>query len=1154
MTKKYRYALGIDMGIASLGTGLTLLDENGCAKGFLDAGVRIFATPEGAATRRKNRLERTSKRHKKQRLQKVTALLIQHGLWTADPQKQKTLLDISPYFLRADGVQTPFDDIYKLGRCLLHLVRFRGAGFLSESEPDGMADESGTKKKDAQKTANRYRVLESTLAEKNWTISQLMSERLAVKKPVRQRTRFVDTEQEEMRVWYSVPRFLVKKEFFALWNTQASQYSLQLTPALRETLYDAIFSDMPRAPYATGSCIYYENEERLPLMHRLTETRRIYEQVHNLRFVTSSMECPPTRDLRDALVARLLNGEELTKSLIKAEAEKYFVDKIRRINMSETAGSAGNKIKGLCLTRAFADMPEWFALSLYEQDELIDFIANPVNTQAQENKEVLYSEEEFLERCLAKLHLPNEESVKIRLSACLQKLPEGRSALGRTATAKILEQLELGKTIQGDDGKEYWRAISQREAADLCHFEAEEEEARRLAGTYDVLPYYGKILRHDISPIHPWHKDRAAEEEKIGRVPNPVVHVCLNQLRKVVNEIIALYGKPERINLELARDFGLSAKKRDEQERERIQRTKDNESWNTFLESQNLRPTRKNRIKYRLWKEQGGLDMYTGNNIQVSDFASCEIDHIIPRALGGSDTYANLTLTAGNVNREKGDRFAYEFMQSPANKAYWGTLLSRIQNDKFPPNKAWRFLENAKERYTIQGDEEATDSRMTDTSYMAKMAQRYLKAICSNVVPIRGGMTAQLRHAWGTDALEYELMGLNIPHYLGEKKNPETGEIECYENGNPIKIINPSWSAKPRIDHRHHALDALVLSTLTRAHAKVMYTAEKRRENLHLAAPFGAENGEFRQKILHCLQKVNISHKAEHGVEGQLHNETACRILSYNEEDGLYTIVYKRAFSNLTSKKDIENLTPNKNLDFSESVQKILADCERQKNAIEEQYSFAENILQERNAINKADSKKEAKITEKLIVLEAIRLAQKNGKIGTSYAKLDRLSLVNIREKEKCGYKADGNACVDFYEDSKGKVGWECICLFDVAQKDFIPAWQKAGYKLIWRIFKGDMLELTPTEDLKERLQLNNDCGMIRIVVQMFSKNLIQCILVNDARPKDQKQKIHCITTGGLGLRSYTLASARKIELTPFGKLKRKHKKLWYGKKTPPTV
>ena len=56
MPKYYRYNLGIDLGIASIGTALVLTDEADNPTKLLDLGVRIFSVPEGAATRRSNAL------------------------------------------------------------------------------------------------------------------------------------------------------------------------------------------------------------------------------------------------------------------------------------------------------------------------------------------------------------------------------------------------------------------------------------------------------------------------------------------------------------------------------------------------------------------------------------------------------------------------------------------------------------------------------------------------------------------------------------------------------------------------------------------------------------------------------------------------------------------------------------------------------------------------------------------------------------------------------------------------------------------------------------------------------------------------------------------------------------------------------------------
>lgn len=69
-------------------------------------------------------------------------------------------------------------------------------------------------------------------------------------------------------------------------------------------------------------------------------------------------------------------------------------------------------------------------------------------------------------------------------------------------------------------------------------------------------------------------------------------------------------------------------------------------------------------------------------------------------------------------------------------------------------------------------------------------------------------------------------------------------------------------------------------------------------------------------------------------------------------------------------------------------------------------------------------------------------------------------------------------------------------------------------------------------------------------MVQKFSDNQIQVRRLQDARPLSEKDgEAACWVSGGRGLVFYTRAQARKVELSPFGKVLHKHRKLWDGKK-----
>ena len=156
MPKYYRYNLGIDLGIASIGTALVLTDEADNPTKLLDLGVRIFSVPEGAATRRSKRLERKHIRRRRQRIAKLKLFLQQHGLLPTDTGQLASLIRKNPYLLRAQGTSAAYPSLFDLGRSLLHMAKFRGAGFLTQSEenPDAEIDEEKEKKKDRQKTAS----------------------------------------------------------------------------------------------------------------------------------------------------------------------------------------------------------------------------------------------------------------------------------------------------------------------------------------------------------------------------------------------------------------------------------------------------------------------------------------------------------------------------------------------------------------------------------------------------------------------------------------------------------------------------------------------------------------------------------------------------------------------------------------------------------------------------------------------------------------------------------------------------------------------------------------------------------------------------------------------------------------------------------------
>lgn len=214
------------------------------------------------------------------------------------------------------------------------------------------------------------------------------------------------------------------------------------------------------------------------------------------------------------------------------------------------------------------------------------------------------------------------------------------------------------------------------------------------------------------------NKSLNPDEVKWGKIANPAVHMILNQIRLVVNEIIKIYGKPYDINIELGRDVGMSTKKKKEFENRQKQNEKLNEEAKNYLKEHKIAINNKNILKYKLAKEQGWKDAYNPTQNISSVFTGMEIEHIIPQAKGGTDTYNNLCLVNCNDNLNKSDRYAYEYFEETKTQEEIREILKNARSRT--PEKSWRFEADAREKYEESGDKEESTRYLTDTRYVAK--------------------------------------------------------------------------------------------------------------------------------------------------------------------------------------------------------------------------------------------------------------------------------------------------------------------------------------------------------------------------------------------------------------------------------------------------
>ena len=275
-------------------------------------------------------------------------------------------------------------------------------------------------------------------------------------------------------------------------------------------------------------------------------------------------------------------------------------------------------------------------------------------------------------------------------------------------------------------------------------------------------------------------------DKEIQAIRNPIVITALFELRKLVNELIEDYGKLDEIKVEMARDLKISKSQRYKIRRENQRLEKENDRVKDRLNEDGIRTTHDNILKYKLWEECKNTCPYTGRAISLTQLFSGEvqIEHIHPWSRSLNDSFANKTLCYADENRKKGDKTPFEFYGN--DEANWSSVKERalklFSDTKEYPNAYQKFKRFVQQKY----DDDFTSRQLNDTRFISKEAKNYLSKICEKISVSPGQATSNLRHKWGLNS-----------------------------------ILNFDENSKSREDHRHHAIDALVMAC-----TKVSYVQE----------------------------------------------------------------------------------------------------------------------------------------------------------------------------------------------------------------------------------------------------------------------------------------------------------------------------------------
>lgn len=321
----------------------------------------------------------------------------------------------------------------------------------------------------------------------------------------------------------------------------------------------------------------------------------------------------------------------------------------------------------------------------------------------------------------------------------------------------------------------------------------------------------------------PWNKEQNQVRELAerllpvpkGELRQPVVEKVLNQLVNLVNALMAEYGPFDEIRVELARELQQSREERESASRSMAENNKRNEQVAQKIQQEyGLTPTRSRIQKYRLWTESDHQCMYCGQLVNVAEFlrgVDVEVEHIIPRSMLFDDSYSNKVCACRKCNKDKDNRTAFDFMKTKP-EGEFAAYLERVNSlaEAYKPNRGLDvgISETKKRKLLMRKQDIPTDfiaRQMRETQYISKKAKGMLQTVCRNVYSTSGSITDYIRHVWGWDDVLHEI------NFEGYRAAGLVQTCEREVDGRKLqveRIVN--WSK--RLDHRHHALDALVIA------------------------------------------------------------------------------------------------------------------------------------------------------------------------------------------------------------------------------------------------------------------------------------------------------------------------------------------------------
>ena len=820
-----KHVLGLDLGVGSIGWCLIALDAQGDPAEILGMGSRVvplnnatdavdFSIGKAFTANQERTARRTMRRgfaRYQLRRYRLRRELEKVGMLPDAALIQLPLLELWELRERAATVGRRLT-LPELGRVLCHINQKRGYRHV-KSDAAAIVGDEGEKKKDSNSAyLAGIRANDEKLQDEHKTVGQYFAEQL------RQSQNESPTGGISYRIKdqiFSRQRYI--DEYDQIMAAQRVHYPEILTDEFIRMLRDeVIFMQRPlKSCKHLVSLCEFEKQERVmriqqddgkggrqlverrvkfgpkvaPKSSPLFQLCRIYEAVNNIR-LTRPDGSP--RDITPEERAKIVAHLQSSASLSFAALKKLLKEKaLIADQLTSKSGLKGNSTR-VALAAALQPYPQYHDLLDMElETRMMTVQLTDEETGEVTEREVAVVTDSYVRQPLYRLwHIlySIEERDAMRRALIIQLGMKEEDLDGG-----LLDQLYRLDFVKPGYGN--------KSAKFICKLLPQLQQGLGYSEACAAVGY-----RHSNSPT----SEEITERTLLEKIPllqrnelrQPLVEKILNQMINLVNALKAEYGIDE-VRVELARELKMSREERERMAEGNRRREKENKAIAEKIRECGLFPTKSRIRKYRLWEEAGRQCLYCGRSIdekQCLNGDDMEVEHIIPKSVLYDDSYGNKTCACRRCNKEKGNRTALEYIRAKGWEAEYMERINGLLDKKAISYSKYQRLRWLKE--DIPSD--FLERQLRLTQYISRQAMAILQQGIRRVSASEGGVTARLRSLWGYD---------DILHTLNLDRYDSMGETErvSREGETTEKLRIKDWSK--RKDHRHHAIDALVVAS-----------------------------------------------------------------------------------------------------------------------------------------------------------------------------------------------------------------------------------------------------------------------------------------------------------------------------------------------------